>query len=142
REGMVVGLANHTVLTAKDGRVTPIDDAASPIKTADGKIMGAVLIFRDVTARRRAEEKFRVAVEAAPTAIMLVDHDGLIQLVNGLTEQLLGYTRSELIGQSVEQFVPLRFRGHHSEYRTNFFKYPGRRPMGAGRDLYALRKDG
>jgi PAS domain S-box-containing protein len=93
-------------------------------------------------AERSAEEKFRLAVEAAPTAMIMVDAQGAILLVNALTEQLFGYAREELLGQSIEQLVPLRFRDRHPELRASFFTQPRRRPMGAGRELYALRKDG
>ena len=54
--GVIVGLANHTILIARDGTERPIDDSAAPIRDADGKMIGAVLVFRDITARRKAEE--------------------------------------------------------------------------------------
>jgi PAS domain S-box-containing protein len=68
REGAVVGLVNHTVLVAKDGSERPIDDAGSPIRDADGKTLGAVLIFRDVTQRRRLEEEREIAARTAEEA--------------------------------------------------------------------------
>jgi PAS domain S-box-containing protein len=321
REGTVAGLANHTVLVSRDGREIPIDDSAAPIRAADGAIVGAVLIFRDITERRRgerergmllekeraarleaerlsedllhlqgvtdialsslpapalmsellqrvcaalksdsatvflldadgqhlspvashgfgeqfgersripfghgvagriaaarqgmivddvsdvevldpflrdhvksligaplqldnrivgvvhvgtvaprrftqsdlrllslvaerlalaferqqAEERFRVAVEAAPTAMLMIDSQGEIVLVNQLTEQLFGYTRTELLGKTIEQLVPQRLRGNHEEYRRGFLTDAQQRSMGVGRDLYALRKDG
>ena len=56
REGVVVGLANHTLLIAKDGTERPIDDSAAPIRNASGEVAGVVLVFRDTTERRRAEQ--------------------------------------------------------------------------------------
>jgi PAS domain S-box-containing protein len=96
----------------------------------------------DITERKQAEERFRMAVEAAPAAMIMVDERGMIVLINALTEQLLGYTRQELVGQPIDHLVPRRLRGRHPEYRAGFLTSPGQRPMGAGRELYALRKDG
>ena len=284
RENTIVGLANHTVLISKDGRELPVDDSAAPIRTADGRVTGVVLVFRDVTERRRverertalveaervarleaeaaeqrlrfaldagrmgtwqytmrsgeviwsrgleaihgfapgtfpgtfeafqaeihpedrarvqqaiaeavderrahhveyrivrqdgvlrwvegrgqlfcdahgtpermvgvcsdvterihAEELFRLAVEAAPSAMIMIDQAGTIRHANALTEQILGYARAEILGQSIDQLVPERFRGRHAGYRSGFFADSRQRPMGSGRDLYALRKDG
>ena len=142
REGVVTGLANHTLLISRDGREIPIDNSAAPINAADGSLLGVILVFRDITERKNADERFRLAVEAAPTALVMVDQRGSIRVVNALTEQLFGYPRHELVGRPIEQLIPLRFRGRHPMDRTSFSLDPRRRPMGAGRDLYALRKDG
>lgn len=85
---------------------------------------------------------FRQIVEAAPNAIILAGRDGKIVLVNAQTEKLFGYTRRELLGHPVEMLVPERFRAAHPGHRTRFFAEPSARSMGAGRDLYGLRKDG
>jgi PAS domain S-box-containing protein len=142
KEGLVVGLANHTVLIAKDGTGIPIDDSGAPIKDSEGKIIGAVLIFRDITERRLAEDKFRLAVESAPNAMMMINEKGQIMLINTQTERLFGYSRAELIGQPIEMLVPERFRSPHPEHRVGFAAAPQARPMGTGRDLFGLRKDG
>jgi PAS domain S-box-containing protein len=284
RERVIVGLANHTVLISKDGREIPVDDSAAPITTADGRFAGAIMVFRDVSERRRverertatieaerrarteaqdaekrlrialqagrmgtweysvrsgevkwspgleaihglapgtfpgtfdafqreihpadrdrvlnaitdavdggrdheieyrivradgsvrwvegrgqlfvrddgepermvgvctditerkhAEERFQLIVEASPTAMIAVDARGTIVFVNALTERLLGYDRQELVGQSIERLVPTRFRDSHPEHRDAFFAELQRRPMGAGRELFAVRKDG
>lgn len=142
REGMIVGLANHTVLITRTGAEIAVDDSGAPIKDTDGKILGAVLIFRDITERRAAEERFQVAVESAPNSVVMIDEDGQIILVNSQTERLFGYARNELIGEPIEMLVPERFRIHHPEYRAGFAAVPQARPMGAGRDLFGLRKDG
>jgi PAS domain S-box-containing protein len=90
----------------------------------------------------RSEQRFRAAIEAAPTAMVGIDSRGAIVLVNAQTQRLFGYTQQELLGQQLEMLVPQRFRDVHSATRDNFFASPQARQMGAGRDLYALRKDG
>ena len=291
REGVLSGLANHTILISRDGRETPIDDSAAPIRNEEGELIGVVMVFRDISERRRmereltvllereraareetdrlragseiaaeqlrvaleagrlgtweytlttgavrwspgleaihgyapgefpgtfdafrneihpadrdrvlaairdaidarsshhveyrivradgsvrwvegrgelflddaqqphrlvgvcsdvterklAEERFRLAVEAAPAAMLMIDRQGAIVLANALSEKLLGYSRTELVGRSIEDLVPPRFRPQHEKYRTAFFADSRQRPMGAGRDLYALHKDG
>jgi PAS domain S-box-containing protein len=97
------------------------------------------------TARReaqQAQERFQRLIEAAPTAIVAVDKRGTLVLVNALAEQLFGYPRHELVGKSVDMLVPERFRKNHQQYRADFSGAPEMRQMGAGRDLYAARKDG
>lgn len=94
------------------------------------------------TERNRAAERFARVVESAPNAIVAVDQRGKIVLVNSQAEKIFGYEGMELVGRSVEVLVPERFRGRHPEYRAGFSANLQARPMGAGRDLYAVRKDG
>ena len=99
-------------------------------------------VCMDITDRKHAEEKFRLAVEAAPAAMVMVDAQGTIVLANALAESLFGYTREELVGEPIDTLVPSHFRQSHPSYRRAYFAESKPRPMGAGRDLYALRKDG
>ena len=98
--------------------------------------------FMEITQRRRAEERFRLAVEAAPSGMIMADSEGRIILINAYTEKLFGYGRDELTGQKLEMLVPERFRGKHSGLRAGYITQPTIRPMGVGQDLFALRKDG
>jgi PAS domain S-box-containing protein len=96
----------------------------------------------EIDERRRAEERFRLVVEAAPCAMVMVDRKGSIVLANSQTEKVFGYTHDELVGLSIEGLVPERFRLGHPGYRATFFGDPTSRQMGAGRHLYGLRRDG
>jgi two-component system, LuxR family, sensor kinase FixL len=113
-----------------------------PLFYPDGTPYAVCGVSTDITERKQAEEKFRLAVEASPNGIVMVNRDGQIVLVNVRTEKLFGYTREELIGQPVEILVPERFRDYHPAHRAGYFAAPRTRPMGGGRDLFARRKDG
>ncbi|HWK44269.1 MAG TPA: histidine kinase dimerization/phosphoacceptor domain -containing protein [Stellaceae bacterium] len=93
-------------------------------------------------ALKKSEERFRRVVEAAPSAMVMINQSGMIEMVNAQAEQVFGYERSEMLGQAIEMLVPQRFRPNHPGLRGMFFADPKSRPMGAGRDLYGLRKDG
>jgi PAS domain S-box-containing protein len=93
-------------------------------------------------ALEKSEERFRRVVEAAPSAMVMINRAGRIEMVNAQAERVFGYARAELLGQTVEMLVPERLRGQHPALRGAFFGDPRLRPMGAGRDLFALRKDG
>ena len=107
-----------------------------------GSLRGYALVIQDVSTHAQLEERFRRVVEAAPSAMIMINGDGRIAMVNLQAERMFGYTRSDLLGESVEILVPERYRHHHPDMRGSFFHDPRSRPMGAGRDLYALRKDG
>jgi PAS domain S-box-containing protein len=107
-----------------------------------GDLIGFGKVIRDITERKRSVEQFRLAIEAAPTGMLMMDESGAIVLVNAQVEKLFGYPRAELLGQRIEMLVPERFRKRHPEFRTTFFGDPRARAMGGGRELYGLRKDG
>jgi PAS domain S-box-containing protein len=124
----------------KDGAEFPVEISLSPLETPDGLLISAAV--RDVSERKAAEERFRGLLEAAPDAMVIVDDAGVIQLVNAQTETLFGYDREELLGRRVEVLVPARFHQHHPAHRHGYVDNRRVRPMGAGLDLYGLRKDG
>ncbi|HUO09522.1 MAG TPA: PAS domain S-box protein [Phycisphaerae bacterium] len=135
-------------LWRKDGSGFPVEYSTTPI-IQQGKILGGVVSFKDITERKRAEQKlrdtekfFRGVLELAPDGLMVVDPDGRVFLANAQCEKLFGYTREELIGQPVEMLVPTDVRANHPAKRDSFHKNPAAREMGAGLELRAVRKDG
>ena len=124
----------------KDGSEFPVEIGLNPIRTDRGMLILSAIV--DITERKRAERRFRLAIESAPSGMVMVDREGIIVLVNSQAEELFGYSREELVGRPVEILVPERFAHNHPGYRSGFFTHPESRPMGAGRDLYGRRKDG
>ena len=124
----------------KDGSEFPAEASISKLVQNDRTTFTAIL--RDITERKRVEEKFRGLLESAPDAMVIVDKQGQIVLVNSQTEKLFGYDRQELLGQKVEVLIPSRFRQGHFQHRTGYFDDPASRPMGSGLSLFGLRKEG
>ncbi|MFF0205694.1 PAS domain S-box protein [Streptomyces sp. NPDC005017] len=135
---MGAGLELHGL--RKDGTEFPVEISLSPLETTDGLLVSAAV--RDVSDRKAAEQRFRGLLEAAPDAMVIVDDEGIIRLVNAQTETLFGYGRAELLGQSVDLLIPDRFRSHHAHHRGAYADTRQVRPMGAGLELHGLRKDG
>src|SRR6266511_799363 len=107
-----------------------------------GKPAFARGVSRDITERKLAEEKFRLVLDAAPNAMIMVDSAGVITFANASATTVFGYSLSELIGRHIETLIPERFRDRHVGDRNGFLSEPSSRAMGAGRDLFGLRKDG
>lgn len=150
------------VRRTKEEKLIALKLWTGPLRDVQGRINGKLAILADMSEahqvrRENAElvsservaheearslERFRELIEAAPDAIMEVDENGLILLMNASTEQMFGYNRRELLGQPVEVLVPSEHRKHHFSHRSNYHKHPIRRPMGTGLHLHGQRKDG
>lgn len=111
-EGKIVGLANHTILIAKDGREHAIDDSAAPIRDAEGAMQGVVLVFRDVSERRRldqvlqeSEARKAAILDTALDGIVTIDHAGKIIDFNPAAERTFGFTRADAIGREMAELI-------------------------------------
>ncbi|MBI3965561.1 MAG: PAS domain S-box protein [Chloroflexi bacterium] len=154
RDGAVHNVVGDVFWT-KTGTSFPVEYMSSPL-LEDGRIVGAVISFRDITSRRRAEAeqrrlfdqavaaeaKFRGLLESAPDAIVIVDGDGRIVLANQQATVMFGYDRHELQGQPVELLVPERFRAAHVHHRDAYLANMRTQVMGVNHEQFARRKDG
>jgi PAS domain S-box-containing protein len=140
--GGEVATDHDAVRIRKDGTEIHVDLSISPVRDADGVVVGGASISRDITSRRRVDERFRRLVVNAPVAMVMVGADGVIRLVNDQTQRLFGYDSAELIGRPIEMLVPHQLRDTHATYRRDYLAAPVIRSMGAGQELYGQRRDG
>ena len=154
--GQVVGRANHTVLLARTGQ-RPIDDSAAPIRDPSGRIVGVVLVFRDISARKRDEEDRRTRVDQLADAeertrfsivdhvvdgIITIDERGRIQTFNRAAERLFGYQAEETIGRNVNMLMPAPYHAEHDGYVASYLRTRQAKIIGIGREVEGRRKDG
>jgi len=135
-----LGAGRDLYALRKDGSEFPVEIGLNPIETDLGTMVLSAIV--DISDRKRLEERFRQVVESAPNAMVMVNQDGVVEMVNAQAERVFGYARAELLGRPVDMLVPERFRHGHPGMRRSFLAEPRSRPMGEGRDLYALKKDG
>ena len=135
--------------TRGDGAQIVVSSRQALVRDDDGRPLAIIELNSDITERkqaelslREAEQQFRGLMESAPDAMVIVDEQATIALVNARAEELFGYAREELIGQPVEMLLPRGLRKRHEAHRNEFLANPRARPMGAGLDLLARRKGG
>jgi PAS domain S-box-containing protein len=121
-----------------NGVIRHLKAVARITRDAQGRAIRMLGVAFDITERKHADEQFRLAIEAAPTGMLLMDLSGSIVLLNAQIEKLFGYPRSELLGRPIEILVPERFRANIPDFRKGLFSAP----MARAGDLYGLRKDG
>ena len=150
REGKVVGLANHTVLLARDGTERAIDDSAAPIRDEAGVVMGAVLIFRDVEEKRRAERSLEASearkaaiLDTALDAIVTIDHEGRIVEWNPAAERTFGHGRGDVLGREMAGLiVPPALRDAHRRGLARYLQTGEGPVLGRRIEITAVRADG
>ena len=152
----------ETTRLRKDGSLIDVSIWSAPLRDSTGEITGMITMLVDTSNSKRAEnervqllasekaaraevgveKRYRKLLEAAPDAILEVDQQGRIVLVNVQAEKLFGCARADLLGKPIEFLIPDRFRGLHPGHRITYFSHPVMRPMGTGLELYARRADG
>ena len=148
--GTIQGLANHTVLIARDGSECDIADSCAPIRDRDGQVIGAVLVFRDVTGEYAAQQALRDSTALIQTIlntvvdgiITLHAHGGIVQTVNPAAEQMFGYAAAELIGQNFSLLIPELDRDQRNGSLEYYSASDEARAVGLGREVVGRRKDG
>lgn len=150
RDGVVVGLANHTLLIAKDGTECPIDDSAAPIRNSEGTLLGVVLVFRDVTAQRQAarriadsEARKAAILDTALDCIITIDHQGRVLEFNPAAERTFGYRQADAIGREMgELIVPPALRDAHLKGLTRYLATGEAHVLNRRLEITAMRSDG
>lgn len=148
--GTIQGLANHTVLIAADGSECDIADSCAPIRDRDGRVVGAVLVFRDVSKDYAAQQALRdsAALVAAilntvvDGIITLHAHGGIVETVNPAAEQMFGYSAADLIGQDIGMLIPELAGGQQQTSLEDYLASDAARAIGRGREVIGRRKDG
>lgn len=136
------------------GRLLRLDGSPLDVRLASSPLLwqgkpACLVAISDLTQYKLIESiaderdaQFRLAVESAPNGMLMIGQDGTLSMVNAQVEQMFGYSREELLGRPLELLIPERLRPANPDQRHLFFSTPASRPMGAGRELYGLRKDG
>ncbi len=149
-QGTIQGLANHTVLIAKDGSECDIADSCAPIRDRDGQVVGAVLVFRDVTGEYAAQQALRDSAALVQTILSTVAdgiitlhaYNGAVETVNPAAEHMFGYTAEELVGQPFSLLIPELDQDQHNVSLDYYSASDEARAIGLGREVMGRRKDG
>jgi two-component system, NarL family, sensor histidine kinase EvgS len=148
-KGAIHGLANDTVLIARDGSECPIADSCAPIRDPDGKIFGTVLVFRDISkeyaaqaALRDSATRIQTIFNTAGDGIVTISAQGIIEAMNPAAEHIFGYAADEAVGQSVNMLMPEPYNAKHDEYLRHYCETGEAHIIGKEREVEGRRKDG
>ncbi|MEQ8364231.1 MAG: PAS domain S-box protein [Cyclobacteriaceae bacterium] len=126
----------------KDGTRFPVQLVVTAIRNEKEEIIGFLGIATDITEQKESEERFKALLESAPDAMVIVNEQGEIVIINSQTIKLFGYSREELEGQPVELLIPQKYKHHHKKHRDGYFANPMTRPMGEDLELSGMKKNG
>lgn len=147
--GTVHGLANDTVLIARDGTQRPIADSCAPIRNRQGAITGAILVFRDVTQEYAATQalidsakRIQDILNAVADGIITIDQHGVIETFNPAAERLFGYSTHEVIGRNVKLLMPEPDQSQHDDHIARYLASGEAHIIGLRREVEGLRKNG
>lgn len=142
-------LSVTTVGRTKQGRVIDVAVSMSPVRRADGQVVGAAAVARDVSRQRRdaralrtSEARWRAVIESAVDGIVVIDAKGFIEVLNPAAERLFGYSESEAVGRNVSILMPQPYRDEHDSYLARYLREGQARIIGIGREVTGRRKDG
>ena len=146
-EARAMGAGRDLYARRQDGSEFPVEIGLTPLQMGDESWVLSTIV--DISARKesekrlaRSERNLQAIVESAPVAMVMVEPSGNIELFNAEAERIFGYTRDEVFNRPVEMLLPERYRVAHANIRASYFQSPEARVMGAGRELFARRKDG
>ena len=147
--GTIHGLANDTVLIAHSGAETPIADSCAPIRSREGQVIGAVLVFRDVSQEYAAQQalqesatRMRTILDTMADGIISINEKGFVEMVNPAAERIFGYAAEELIGRNVSMLMPEPYRSSHDSHLERYMSTGQAHILGIAREFEGLRKDG
>jgi PAS domain S-box-containing protein len=148
--GTIQGMANHTVLIARDGSERSIADSCAPIRNPDSQVVGAVLIFRDVTEEYATQQSLRDSAALIQTilntvvdgVITLHANGGIVERTNPAAEHMFGYAAAELVGQKFSLLIPELDHDQHNDSIEYYAPSDEARAAGLGREVLGRRKDG
>jgi len=148
--GTIQGLANHTVVIARDGSECDIADSCAPIRDRDGKVIGAVLVFRDVTEEYAAQQALRDSTALIQTVlntvadgiITIYARGGMLKTVNPAAERMFGYSATELVGQNFSLLIPELDQDQRNGSLEYYSASDEARAVGLGREVLGRRQDG
>ncbi|MDO8990421.1 MAG: PAS domain S-box protein [Sideroxyarcus sp.] len=148
--GTIQGLANHTIVIARDGSECAIADSCAPIRDRDGRVIGAVLVFRDVTDEYRAQQALRDNATLIQTVLNTVADgiitfhadSGIIETCNPAAEKMFGYPAIDLVGRDFNMLIPEQDRDTGNSFLEYYNTSAASRALGLGREVVGLRRDG
>jgi PAS domain S-box-containing protein len=148
-QGVIYGLANDTMLIARDGSECAIADSCAPIRNRSDEVIGTVLVFRDVSSEYATQAELRDSATRIQTilntvmdVIIAIDECGIIKTVNPAATPLFGYDITEIIGQNISMLMPEPYHSHHNDYIKHYLTTGEAHIIGNGREVVGRRKDG